>query len=317
MSSAALIAALMLGLAQDPQAQNPQTQGSPPQAAPARQEPPTTTLDEVVVDGRQLREQAETFVDEVAAPPERRGLARWGSRVCVGVVNVRHDVAQSMIDRVSQLALDLDVPVGEPGCTPNIVIVFAADATSMATALVERDFRAFHLGVGGLDRGRVALRAFQTTDAPVRWWHTSMPVIGNTGVRAVRMPGDTGPIFVPGEGIVNRGRPISDDLNKVIIIIDVDQLAGVSLAQLNDYVALVALAQVDPEADTRAYNTILNVFHDPLGTPGLSEWDASYLQALYASRWRERVNPSVQAAAITRIMRRAAEDDQDGRAPIP
>jgi hypothetical protein len=187
----------------------------------------------------------------------------------------------------------------------------------MATELVERDRRAFHLGVGGLDRGKVALEAFQKTDAPVRWWHTSMPVVGASRVRAIRMPGDTGPIYVPGEGIVNRGRPISDDLNKVIIIIDVDQLEGVSLAQLNDYVALVSLAQVDPDADTRSYSTILNLFDNPQGAPGLSEWDAGYLQALYGSRWRERVNPGVQAAAITRIMRRAAEGGRDEAAPTP
>lgn len=306
MISAPVIAALSLAILSPQEA--PGNVTSPPAVAPA-EEP--STLDDIVVDGRRLDELARTYVDAVAAPAKRRGLARWPGRICVGAVNMRRDLSQAVVDHVSSLALELGLRVGEPGCRPNIVVIFSADARSLATSLVEADRRAFHLGVGGLDRGGVALDAFTRSEEPVRWWHVSMPVIGASHVRAIRMPGDSGPIVVPGEGIVNRGRPISDDLNKVVIIVDVDQLEGATLAALSEYIAMVALAQVDPEGDTSGYSTILNLFADPGGVQRLSEWDMTYLRALYDAP-SERLNPNRQAASIARTLtreRRAAAAD--------
>lgn len=266
------------------------------------QEPPTE-LGDVVVDGRSLAERVEDFVDAVAAPPRRRGIARWRSRVCFGVVNLQEAQARGLIDRISAVADEYGVRLAGPGCQPNVVVIFADDGRAMAGALVEADRRAFHLGVGGLDRGKVALEQFRQSDAPVRWWHVSMPVVGATGVRAVRMPGDSGPILVPGEGLVNQGRPITDMLNKVIVIVDAGKLDGVAGDQLADYLAMVSLAQVDPEGDTSAYDSILNIFDAPAAPDRLMAWDRGYLEALYDS-WPQRLEGSRQAAAVTRILER-------------
>jgi hypothetical protein len=265
-------------------------QTAPVTPPPPRQtkETPPTALGDVVVDGRPLGERVREFVGEVAAPARRRGIARWRSRICFGVVNLRQAQARRLIDRVSAVATDYGVGLAEPGCPPNVVIVFADDGRAMADALVEADRSAFHIGVGGLDRGEAALRRFRESDAPVRWWHVSMPIVGATGQRAIRMPGDSGPIFVPGEGLVNRGRPITDVLNKVIVIVDMGKVEAVSFAQLADYLALVSLAQVDPEGDTAAYDSVLNLFDAPTGADGLTAWDRGYLEALYDS-WAERL----------------------------
>lgn len=277
---------------------------------PPPQDPPTE-LGDVVVDSRSLRDRVEGFVDEVAAPPRRRGIARWRSRVCIGVVNLQTAQAQGLIDRISSVADEYGVRLGEPGCRPNVVLIFADDGRAMAGALVEADRRAFYLGVGGLDRGKAALERFRQSDAPVRWWHVSMPVVGATGARAIRMPGDSGPIYVPGEGLVNNGRPITDMLNKVIVIVDAGKLEQVAGDQLADYLAMVSLAQVDPEGDTSAYDTILNIFDAPAAPGRLTAWDRGYLEALYDS-WPQRLEGSHQAAAVTRILER-----QDAGSPRP
>lgn len=278
----------------------------PPQVAPAPQAAPQD-LSDVVIEGRRIHEEAEAFVEEVAAPAVDRGLARWRSRICVGVGNLQPDLSQAVIDHISRVALEYGIAVGEPGCRPNVMIVFAEDGRAMATALVEADRRVFHLGVGGLDRGKAALEDFRNSEAPVRWWHVSMPMIGGSSARAIRLPGDTAPIFVPGEGYVNRGRPISDALNKVIIIVDADQLAGANYAQLCEYLAMVALAQVDPDGDTSRHDTILNVFNDPQGVQGLTEWDRAYLTTLYAHH-PERIEPDWQASRLARGMIRARSE---------
>lgn len=278
--------------------------GSPagvPSTSP--QDPPPTDLGDVVVEGRLLRDEVEAFVDGVAAPAVGRGLARWGGCVCIGVANLRRDLSQAVVDHISRVALEHDLRIGDPGCTPNVVIVFTSDAPAMASALVAADQRAFHLGVGGLDRGKRALEVFQTSDAPVRWWHVSMPVIGGTHARAVRMPGDTGPIYVPGEGLVNKGRPISDELNKAIVVVDADRLGGATLRQISDYLSMVALAQVDPDGDTQGLDTVLNVFADPTGVEGLTAWDRTYLRALYRAP-HERIDDNDQAGSIVRTVRR-------------
>ncbi|RZJ45690.1 MAG: hypothetical protein EON87_06875 [Brevundimonas sp.] len=291
--------------------------GGQDRGPPATPDPDAANrLADVVISGESLKSQTEAFVAQLAAPPERRGLARWAGRVCVGAVNIRPDIAQAVIDRVSELALDLHLRIGDPGCTPNVVVIFTENAPALADAMVEHDPAAFHLGVGGLDRGRAALQTFRTSDAPVRWWHVSMPVIGASGQRAIRMPGDSEPIYVPGEGIVNRGRPISDNLNKVIIVLDVSKLGDVTLPQLTDYVGMVAMAQIDPEGETAAFDTVMNLFEDPQGTPGLSDWDALYLQALYNGP-RERVNPDAQAADIARILRRASRAQERAERVTP
>ena len=225
------------------------------QAAP--QDPPPVALEDVVVEARRLEALTREFVDEVSAPARRRGLARWRSGLCIGVSGIRQDIAQSLADHVSRVALDLGLRPGDPGCTANVLIVFAENGQALADEMVERRRRAFRLGVGGLDRGNVALADFRESDRPVRWWHVSVPVNAETGDVAIRMPGDdsTNVPRVKSEGRVNRGRLVRDELNKVIIVVDGEQVAGVGLPQLGDYLSMLALAQVDPDGDTSSFAT--------------------------------------------------------------
>jgi hypothetical protein len=303
MSLIALLATL--ALVQDP---------TPAQAAPAGpQEPAAVALEEVLVEGQRLEALTRQFVEEVSAPATRRGLARWRGGVCVGVSGIREDVAQAVADHVSRVALEYGLRPGDPGCRANILIVFAEDGQSLGDAMVERHRRVFHLGVGGLDRGSAALDDFRFSDRPVRWWHVSVPTNAHTGDVGIRMPGDEVSPRIPGEGLLNKGRWLRDDLNKVIIVVDGEYVNGVGLPQLADYLSMVALAQVDPEGDTSRFSTILNLFDDPDGSPGLTGWDRAYLDALYTGP-SERVRASDQTRQLLRNLRRAraAEDEAGG-----
>lgn len=280
-----------------------------PPATP--QDPPPVALEDVVVEARRLEELTREFVDEVSAPPRRRGLARWRNGVCVGVSGIRQDIARALADHVSRVALGYGLRPGEPGCSANVLIVFAEDGRALADEMVERRRRVFRLGVGGLDRGNVALADFRESDRPVRWWHVSVPINAETGDIAIRMPGDVGPTMVRGEGRVNRGRLVRDELNKVIIVVDGEKVAGVGLPQLGDYLSMVALAQVDPDGDTGGFASILNLFDDPEGSPGLSGWDRAYLEGLYSS-WPWRVRASDQTYQVLRNLREARRADSGG-----
>src|SRR5690606_27582460 len=200
--------------------------------------------------------------------------------------------AQYVVDRISTVAEDLGLEPGAPGCSPNILIVATDDGSALARTLVEDRRRAFRMGGAGMDRGGTALEDFVQTERPVRWWQMAVPIDSVTGLRATRLPGeclgactavaDLAP-QIPVFAASRLRTQIVDRLTRSIVIVDIDEVAGLSALQLADYIAMVTLAQIDPDADTRGYASILNVFHEPDSVDQLMDWDIAYLNGLYAS----------------------------------
>lgn len=285
-------------------------QQSVPPAPPAD---PVTRLEDVVVDGRRLREAVDDFVDEIVAPPVNYGPARWHRRVCVGAVNFRGEIAQALVDQVSSVALLAGLEIGEPGCRPNILIMGTDDGGALARGLVEGTPRAFRPFYSGAARSSEALERFQNSSAPVRWWHVSMPVVRATGQPGVRMPLDERyPIFA-GEGLLRT--PLRNDLLRAFVIVDGTVAEGVDLRHLGDYIGMVALAQIDPDTDTSSYDTVLNLFGIPSQSElALTDWDRSYLQALYGAELNQRaVNQQggEVSSSMFRDRRQAQTEDEE------
>lgn len=298
-----------------------QAQEASPQAATQDQ---AVRLEDIQVSGRRLDSLIEDFVGEVAAPNRGRGIARWDRSVCVGAVNLRQEAAQYLVDRVSTVAEDLGLDPGNPGCTPNILIVATTDGDAFAQALVEKRRRALRMGGSGMDRGAAALRDFQETTRPVRWWQVSMPVDSETGQRAVRIPGDcqgscsSSMDSAPVISVSSASRlstQIIDNIFRAIVIVDVDQIGSVDINQLADYIAMVSLAQIDPKADTSAYSSILNVFADNSVAGSLTEWDKAYLNGLYDAK-RSQQNLRAGTTEIEASIRRAHTRLANADAPM-
>ncbi len=292
----------------------------------AQAQPDVTVLPEVAVQGRATPEAVRDFVGRVAAPSPGRSLAQWRGPVCPGVVNLEREAAQAIIDRVSQTAAELGLWTGNPGCESNLVVVFAEDGRATAQSLNQANPKLFRQNVTGWDRGRAAFDVFLSDERPVRWWSLSIPTDPDTGQVAVRTPGQrTGvtldsdvaamlgcspadcaigaaPIIKRRAGSVRLDAAVVETLFKVIVIVDMDLIGSVNTTQLADYVSMVALAQIDASADTTGFDTVLNLFSG--GVPeGLTEWDRSYLAALYAPRAQRR-SVSAQAEAVAEVMTR-------------
>ncbi|MBB4797915.1 hypothetical protein HNP32_001639 [Brevundimonas bullata] len=273
-----------------------------------------TELEDIVVQGRRIDERVRGFIDEVVAAPAGRGPARWRDNICVGVANLRGDAAQYLADRVSEVALDIGLEPGEPGCQPNVLIIGTDDGAGMARGLVAARRSVFWPGGSGMSRSRSALEAFQTNDHAIRWWHISLPVDSQTGALAVRLPGEAPPTVAR----TTSGRlrtTIRNDLGRVIIILDVTKIDGLDLRQIADYAAMVAFSQVDPDADTQDYDSILSLFGRPQTTPHLTEWDMTYLKALYKAELNQSA-ANQQAGEIQGLMARAQKRAQE-TAPEP
>jgi hypothetical protein len=280
----------------------------------APQQPPSTELEDVEVRGRRLEPQVQSFIDEVAAPPRGRGLARWDRSICVGVANMNGRYAQFMIDRIATAAVSVGLDIKAPGCRPDIMIVAASNGQELATTLVNDNPNGFRPSRSNTDMGQAALDRFKTTDAAVRWWHVSLPVSADTGDVAVHIDGE-GPPVVAVRSASRLRSNIRDDLARVMIIIDVSKTGQINFGALSDYVAMVALAQVQADADTREYDSILNLFSAGERPNGMTQWDKDYLASLYTAN-RDRARPSQQARDIVRGMvgerdtRQQAQDQQ-------
>ena len=292
---------------------SPQTSDAAP---PGEQ---TIADEEIIVRGQRLSDiefnldlYIRSFLDEVAAPARSRGYARWKRAVCIGVHNLEESAAQYIVDRISAAAIDVGIEPGEPGCRPQVNIVFAADGRQMAANMVDSEPRVFRpvAGNAGMDLGREALDEFVTSEKPVRWWHVSMPVATHgSGMPAIEPPQAAcfrAPYcfpFIPVAGPSRVHSGVRDDLLYVIIVVDGSELIDKSWQQIADYLAVVSLAQIDPWTDPQEFDSILNLFSNPAAYSGLTDWDQNYLRALY--RFNQERNVRVQGNEIvSRIAKR-------------
>jgi hypothetical protein len=282
------------------------------------QDPPVvaTPVEDIVVEGQRqaARARAVPYVREVLAPAMGSEVARWQAPLCAEVLNADPRVTDYMVRRLSEVGAEVGLRTDPPGCQPNVLIIMADDGPAMAREMVSTRREAFVTGASGTDRGPRQLEAFQTRPDPVRWWHLSLPVDSFTGRPTVRLPGQPAAnvdvdILHPsdtrsyGRSVMGslQGNTDRYDLQQVVIIVDVAAAAGTDLVALTDYVALVALSQIDPEAETAGYSTILNLF-DPAAAPApfLTDWDWAFLAGLYG----DEVLTSRGAGTIADVMAR-------------
>ena len=271
---------------------NPTSAATPAPTPVARTAAPTaapapTTVEGLVVTARPIAPPVDTvsaFVADVSSQSANGRLARWDRKICPGVIGLKPPYSQQMIDRIAQIAVTIGLQIGDPGCKPNLIIVATDDSQAMVKTLVDRNPTAFGKWEDGITRGPDALKDFIETPRPVRWWHVTHVTMadGRTYTRGSQ-------VLVRSMGRV-RGTT-RDNFDHVIIMIDVKQVGVVRFSALSDYVAMVGLAQIDPQTDPSGVPSVLNLFADRdrggAGVRGLTGWDVAYLQALY------NVNPNV------------------------
>lgn len=282
-------------------------------------------LDDIVVEGRPLRAAASDFVSQVTAPVPGNGAAAWRQPLCIGIANLQRPAAEHIIDRISNTADRLGVEMGSPGCEPRVFIAFSTDANETARGMVASRIREFRIGLSGADLGDAALRRFQDSDRPIRWWHVSLRVNPDTGLSVQRLRGQTpwepqGPITRPSSLGNNRvsttgsmlRSPVRDDLAQVIVIVDVDQIAEATMDQLSGYLTMVALAQINPDGHSVPYDSILNLFAAPSRAPSdLTDWDIAYLQGVYGAV-QNQSNGDARIGAVAAAMAQSVRNQQRG-----
>lgn len=281
--------------------------------------PAAQSSEPVIVTGH-AEDMVRNFVGEVSARPAGvNQLARWDRSICPEVAGIQARYAQFIIDRISQRAYQLGLTPGRSGCRANVFIFVTPDSQAFAKALVDHQaLMASHtMDENGNSRGQAALADFAATDRAVRWWHVTQSVTSDGQVLGNGDDNVSGPMaheVVRLGGQSSRLQPTTrQDFNRVLVVVDASKSQGLELSSLADYLSMVALAQLDPGADTSGYDTILNLFSaHSAGTETpveMTDWDRAYLQGLYRAPRFAR-NSRQQAGSIASHMR--GDIDQPG-----
>lgn len=283
---------------------------------------PSAVLEDVVVKAAPLTpEVARSYVDHVANPPLRAlSLATWRTPVCLLVENLAPETKSIVSARIVARAQNLGIEVGE-GCRPNLVVIFTSDGSATATDLVSAMPSLFRLKAGEPQGDRGELSKFETTTAPVRWWTMSGDFSTWRGAFLTSTQGESqfglsseqngsAPTRTadPGEIYLNQNQVRA--IIRSTVVVDARQTSGVSTEALADYIAMVALAEVDPEADTQKFPTILNLWDGQAELPAMTTWDWAYLKGLYKAEIRisGSISPVRSRFQLNEIARSMAGD---------
>lgn len=246
----------------------------------------STALADIPVNGVRRRELIERFVTNVAAPIKGRQVARWKHNrpVCVSITNLQTEGAHYIADRIGDVARDLNLLVGAPGCRPNVHIIATRQTREASQWVRQERYRQFVPREFGASLGRAAFERFVSNDEPIKWWHTVAvkSAFGETTISLGDGLNDSADNHEASLTLASRIlESFEDNLQSVLIIFDPARVADLNADQLADYLAFLVLAQVNPDAETEAYESVLNVIDHPTEVAGLTDWDHTYLRGLY------------------------------------
>jgi hypothetical protein len=268
-------------------------------------------LDQITVEARReravLEREVSSFVSAIAVAPFEESLARWRTAICPLVAGLPRDHGEFILRRVSQIAGEAGVPLAPEHCRGNFYVVVTANPDALLAAWMKRDVTMFG------DAGGSKVRGFLKASAPIRVWYNAdletaegLPLSGDATALAPTGRSTAQPLGgVPNNTHAMGFRLAHDevrDLTSVIVLIDSGRAKGISFGQLADYVALMGLAELRPDANVGEAPTILRLFSaspkPPL--PGLSPWDESFLKALYHTEQTDKMQLSEIKIAIVK-----------------
>lgn len=266
----------------EPPAQDSTTRGSP---SDSRKEIDTVTIK--AERERQLKRQIGHFVSGIIVTYMNDSLERWNFPICPLVAGLPSERGEFILARVSQIARDSHAPLADEHCKPNFFVVVTDDPDLLVQKWIKHDRNL----VNTCD-GMGYVREFLHSRQPVRVFYNAKfrSVDGrDRDLSSLSLLGFNLQMYFSScvaSGVA--GTRLSygavQELSSVIMVVDIRRTTNLNIGQLSDYIAMVGLAQIRPNADTGTAPTILSVFGDTDPRPqGLSPWDQSFLHTLYTT----------------------------------
>ena len=100
------------------------------------QHPGSSAADTIVVEGRRTKETANEYIDKLLpALGTEAQFGRFEDPLCPKAIGLTDDLAAQVADRVRQVARAANIRVAAGSCTPNLLIIAAADKKAMIETL--------------------------------------------------------------------------------------------------------------------------------------------------------------------------------------
>jgi hypothetical protein len=289
----------------------------------------TSQVPEVTVTARRiaLEKRVSKFVNQIAAAENGgEGLARWEvPPVCPLVSGLSRRDGEFILARLSEIAHAAEVPLGDEHCHPNLYILVTDQPEDLLKGMEKRN-RAFTFGYDGSNYPPTETPAsvvdeFIKTPRPVRIWQNIMEkdawgqplaycdsqmVLPQCEGEALHKAAcDPTVKYRCGKAMAGGSHLVFNSiwtLSRVFVIVDQTRLRGVTAGQLADYVAMSGFAKLKPGASPGDAPTILKLFDDAAqGAPtGMTEWDQTFLKALYATEQKSKLQRSQIAHSMMR-----------------
>lgn len=264
-------------------------------AEPAASETVTVTADRL--SRGILRNQASDFLRKGLADTRGGQNARWFGPVCAVSMGVDDKSGAVFTARIADVARHVGFKLADPGCEPNLAIVFTREARALVKQINRRQAGALD-ALPASERGLV-----KNSDLPVRWWHFTAPEAYDGRQLAPGAPALGAAGAIGGDVTYNnniRGSRIDLStrvgITGAVIIVDITRLGSASVAALSDYVALVALGRLRMDPRQRPTGSILTMFdQDAPRFDGMTDQDERFIEAMYSSNaalegWRQRAD---------------------------
>jgi len=277
---------------------------APPAAAPEAGKPlPQVTVeaDRVVLEHRLF-----TFVTQITRTAARdESLRIWRAPICPLVAGLGKDQGEFILARVSEAAHAAGALLDGENCRANLYVVFTNEPDELIRTWRARSSRSF----GGVRGTPAAVDRFAARKRPVRVWYNrefgsadAGPLTSDTSIEGIGLNGVSAAVV--NKRVKDTRLTFNDVMifSSVIVIVDGNEVAGLQFGQLADYIAMLGMTELDPDAPLGTSPTILRLFADRAAgaTPpsGLTPWDTAFLKALY----RTPLNNVTQRSSITTQM---------------
>ncbi len=264
-----------------------------PLGATAQTQPVSPSVESVVVTGTKSAQELNAFVGQVAVPTRLIGkLARWDMPICPVVAGINADAVKLVTDRLKEVARGAGALVSDdPDCVANIQIVFTTEPQALLDEV--RNTKKHMLGyfdsiaqLNRMARFRGPIQAwYMTATDDTRGYRQSDTA--NSGGVEIEVPGTGLKLQNTARSYATLGSRLGDglrsNLHHVTIIAEPGELLDYEMGPVADYIAMLALAQMQRLDRCQSLPSITNllVADCPRVPQGLSDIDLGYLRGLY------------------------------------
>jgi hypothetical protein len=236
--------------------------------------------DIVVTGQKDVERQIRDFVGALTRTLDEQ-LTRFQSEACPAAIGLPPAARDALVARMRVVAEAAGIGAGKPGCLPNVLVMVTHDKRSFMETL-NRKYPDFF---GTLSF--VAINRLIRSPGPAAAWQLKGPPISARGVELAKDGDANYSINFTTEMASRLTTSAHSQFQSAVLVVEAKALEGLTTMQLADYAAMRTYAQTDPaRLPPSSPPTILKVLDaapDSQVPLSLTQWDLSFLRALYAS----------------------------------